>query len=129
MSSYPPLTQRLIGAVNSQYRGEYSFSISSASVPADQVAAAKSAVKVVVGHCNGGKGTWIVAVGTVRTNISKRAILAVFTNPPGQHLPISTGSLAPEAHRLNWYAIFVTSLTQPFCTFGYSPRLPALPIH
>jgi hypothetical protein len=43
---YPPLTERLIEAVNAQYGGEYYFSISSASVPAGRLGAAKTAVNV-----------------------------------------------------------------------------------
>lgn len=135
-SLYPPLTERLVAAVNYQYNAgnarsqpAVSFSISSASVPPNEAAAARSAAREAVQDCNEGVGTRIVAVGLVRSTLAKQPIFAVFMNPPGQHTAPSAEPLSPSHPRLNWYAAFVSSPKQPFCTFGHSPSLPALPVH
>jgi len=134
-SSYPPLTERLVAAVNYLYNVEsrsvppVRFSIASATVPSAQVAAAKTAAEAAIRDCNEGSGTWIIAVGLVDSTIARQPIFAVFMNPPGNHIAPSAEALVPGAPRLNWYAAFMTSLSQPFCTFGHSPNLSPLPIH
>jgi len=105
------------------------FAIASAAVPSAQLAAAKSATKAVIRDCNEGTGTWIIGVGLVNSTIAKQPIFAVFMNPPGNHIAPSAERPVPGAPRLNWYAAFVTSLSQPFCTFGHSPNLPLLTVH
>lgn len=131
-SPYPPLTEAMIRAVNSQYNGEdppTRFSISSRSVPPNDDVQAKKAARAGIRACNEGAGTWILAVGLVNSTIAKRPVFAVFMNPPGNHIGPSTESPSPDVPPLNWYAAFVTSIGQPFCTLGHSSNLPALPVH
>jgi len=105
---YPPLTERLIAAVNYVYNVEgrsvppVRFSIASAAVPSAQAAATKTAVKAVIRACNEGSGTWIVAVGLVNSTIAKQPVFAVFMNPPGNHVVPSAEAPVPGAPLLNW---------------------------
>ena len=127
-SPYPPLTEGMIRAVNYQYNGEsppIRFSIASRSVPPNEAAQAKKAARAGIRDCNEGAGTWIVAVGLVNSTTAKHPVFAVFMNPPGNHIGPSAESPPPDVPPLNWYAAFVTSVGQPFCTFGHSPNLPA----
>ena len=143
---YPALTNRLVAAFNSEYHQALGSSIwiASRSVPPERWVEARAAAQAVVRACNEGTGTWIVAVGLVNTWITKHPILVVFMNPPGPHVPPTSGGLgvlvpgpgstvvpttSPNFPLNNWYAAVVTSPGQPFCTYGYSPNLPALPTH
>jgi hypothetical protein len=147
---FPPLTKELVAAVNYQYsHGVKStppttFSIASASISPSQESAAQKAVEVVVRDCNEGSGAWILGVGLVNSSFSGQPIFAVFVNPPGSHIPPTSGGLGvvapsssvtaipttqPASSLLNWYAGFIRSNGRVFCTFGHWPHLPALPVH
>ena len=136
-ATYPGLTAELLAAVNQQYAGQYSITVSSASVPLGKLTAATSTAKAIIHDCNEGSGATVVALGqvninanpvTVHPSVNQSRVWAVFVNPRGSHIGPSTEP-TPHPVVLNWYAGFLTSPTQPFCTFGYSRTLPRLPIH
>jgi hypothetical protein len=136
--AYPQLTSALISAVNHLYVGEFVVSTVSASVPPNEHSAASAAAQLIMRECNEGAGTTVVAIGQVRVtagpgvarvNLGQDPIWAVFVNPKGQHIAPSSGRSTGRSRVLNWYAGFVTTRKQPFCSFGYSSALPRLPTH
>jgi hypothetical protein len=65
-------------------------------------------------------------MGRVRGSFPPGVLRADFLNPPGKHLAPMTSSAGTK---LDWYAGFLSGRGSPFCTFGHSADLLALPLH
>jgi len=93
-------------------------------VPVSEASAERRAIT----FCNDGRGSQVIAAGLVTTDSSGSIYWAIFVNPPGRHIAISSVIL-PNPEILNWYAGFVSAeypQENVFCTFGRAANLPPL---
>ncbi len=127
-----PMATRL-AAVNALYANtqpRFIAQLAGNSRTVHGLTAREAAARAIV-SCNEGSGTKVIATSLVDTSQGPNPRWAVFMNPPGNHLGVST-ELVPPRHRnvLNWYAAFVPvrGSSPIFCTFGRSSRLPVLPV-
>lgn len=144
-ASPPPSIKTLIAAFNAQYRGQWTsvgtssalVTIKAHPVQVTSVLAttrspmtAAAAFASVARDCNDGYGTSLVRAALVKTGWSRHTLWAVFVDPPGPHIGPSSGPPVAYPAILNWYVGFIdpTGAGRPFCSFGYSPSLPPLPI-
>jgi len=135
-----PSVAAFLAAVNRLYRqttpDEFTATLTSAHPGG--VISERQAVKRLISLCNYGPGARVEASVIVRTSTSRDPEWAIFIDPPGKHLVYPTGEITSatalrkvRGSPINWYAGFVDTRrpqAQVFCTFGYDPQLPLLPV-
>lgn len=138
-SDYPRVRVRVIEAFNSLYKemrfgnGSPEVKITSGSSEVSPKVSKEEAVAIVQEMCGVGTAR-ILGVSAVKAWLGRsRPVLewAIAFDPPGKHELLRSGLSGTSSPTPgNWYIGLVNMQrnTRPFCTEGYSTKLPVLPV-